>query len=160
MSRKIIVRCENNYHSVFAQENIAAGELIFSCEECLLVSMPSRYSVQVGVEQHIDLPLEREDEAIYQWKFMNHGCQPNVAFDVVSWQFRAARDIRMGEQLRFNYNTTEYQMAEPFFCNCNDLKCYGQIAGFKYLSEEQRENIEPYIAEHLCAVSEESCSSG
>ena len=38
--------------------------------------------------------------------------------------------IRIGEQIVYNYNTTEYEMAEPFACRCGSAQCGGEIRGF------------------------------
>jgi len=83
----------------------------------------------------------------YPWRFLNHSCDPNAA--VRERQLIAVRPIHPGEDLTFNYNTTEYDMASPFACHCGSLFCAGQIRGFKYLDRQERERLRPLLNPHL-----------
>ena len=64
----------------------------------------------------------------------------------------AVRTIQPGEQISFDYNTTEYEMASPFRCHCG--QCDGiEIRGFRFLSPAQQAQrvplLEPYLRDAL-----------
>lgn len=142
----------NQEFMLVASAEVPTGQQLFAIDG-ELTRTPSRYSLQVGWDLHLDLPdgcTEQEIMDRYFWRFMNHSCAPNAR--VVGRQVVAARDIAPGEQIRFHYNTTEYEMAEPFRCTCGASSCAGVIAGYSALDQQQREALRPWLAEHLRAV--------
>jgi len=58
---------------------------------------------------------------------MNHSCDPNTR--IRGRDLIALRDIQPWEDVTFNYNTTEYAMAEAFRCRCGSPGCAGEIRG-------------------------------
>jgi len=84
---------------------------------------------------------------------MNHHCSPNGYICFEDLTYRALRDIPTGDELTFNYCTTEYEMAQPFDCICGSANCVGRVAGFKFLREEQAEKLysllSPFIRSKL-----------
>lgn len=143
-----VVRATSEYRLV-AIRPFVAGDRLFRMEG-ELTSRPSRYSVQIGENQHIDLGIGHTLEEIldrYFWRFMNHSCEPNTA--VRGREVLACRDIEIWDDVTFNYNTTEYDMAEPFQCRCGSPICRGRIQGFKHLSEADRHCLGPLLAAHL-----------
>ena len=61
--------------------------------------------------------------------FVNHGCEPNVAFDVERSALIALSPIAPGDELTFFYPSTEWAMASPFDCVCGSPRCLGRVAG-------------------------------
>jgi len=60
----------------------------------------------------------------------------------------ALRDLAAGEELTFDYNATEWSMAEPFLCTCG--ACGGSVVqGFAHLDAAARAQRSGWIAEHL-----------
>ncbi len=94
---------------------------------------PTRYSVQIGPAEHLD-PFDLLDEqARLQWRswmFLNHSCEPNAA--VRDRSLVALRDIADGEGITFDYNATEWDMAEPFACHCGSPRCVGLVRGARH----------------------------
>jgi len=80
------------------------------------------------------------------WRFSNHGCQPKVVLHGAA--VFTLRDIDAHEELEFDDETTEFDMAEPFQCRCDASTCRGQIRGFKYLASTQREALGGQLAAH------------
>ncbi len=143
-----VVRATLEYRLVAIRPLVAGGRLFRIEGE--LSSRPSRYSVQIGENQHIDLGIGHSFEEIldrYYWRFMNHSCEPNAV--IRGREVLARRDIEVWEDITFNYNTTEYDMAEPFECRCGSPICLGRIQGFRHLSEADRQRLEPVLAPHL-----------
>jgi hypothetical protein len=63
--------------------------------------------------------------------------------------------IEPWQQITFDYNTTEYDMAEPFDCRCGAKSCRGQIRGYRWLSPGEKDRIKPYAAAHLQGTTED-----
>jgi hypothetical protein len=142
-----VVRAAGEYRLVSIRP-IKAGERLFRIEG-IETSRPTRYSLQIDDDLHIDLGSGHTTEEIldrYFWRFMNHSCEPNVAIrgrEVIS-----LRNILPWEAVTFNYNTTEWEMAEPFVCGCQSEQCLGEIQGLKHLTPAQRERLGA-VAPHL-----------
>jgi SET domain-containing protein len=140
-SGKLRKTCGTLGASVVAAEPIAAGETLLSI--CGRVQrLASRYTLQVGNDVHVD-PVGQ------CWGFINHSCDPNCRFDFGHWQLVAIRPIAAGEELGFNYLTTEWDMASPFLCRCGAAGCLGRISGLRHLRPEQVRNLRSLLAPHL-----------
>ncbi|KAG8922751.1 hypothetical protein FRC02_011628 [Tulasnella sp. 418] len=127
-------------------KDILAGQRICKLEG--LATGPKTYStVQCGPgpNDHKDLGSD-----LY---YVNHSCDPNVVFDVTSsnpddWHFRALKDIKSGEELRYFYPATEWEMAQPFECDCKAENCLGLVSGAYKLSREELEE-RSFINRHI-----------
>ncbi len=144
------VRSNNGYAGVVAVRDYRPGEQLLSLEGHI-IERPSRYSIQVAVDRHLE-PNEAaggDSAEPSPWKFLNHSCEPNLEIDLDSRRFVARRSIAAAEELTFNYLTTEWDMATPFECHCGSAGCFGTIAGFKHLSEQERERLLDAAAPHI-----------
>jgi hypothetical protein len=142
-----VMRTASEYRLV-ATRPIPAGQRIFRIEGDL-TDQPSRYSVQVGYQLHIDLKDGHAVEEIldrYFWRFMNHSCEANA--QIRELDVMATRNISPWEPVTFNYNSTEWEMAEPFACHCGSGYCLGQVQGFRFLTSAQRARLD-FVAPHL-----------
>jgi hypothetical protein len=128
---------------VRAVKPILAGEVVFYLSG-EIVATPTKFTIQLDETRHV-----LTTNAL--WKSMNHACEPNVRIDVGTREMIAVRDIRPGEELTFNYNTTEWDMASPFPCGCGAPNCAGTIRGFRHLSAEQRERLRPYLSPFIAS---------
>lgn len=139
---KIEVREAEGYRGVFALEDIAANSVIINLGG-VISERPTKYSIQLDEDNHLGPPTGARTgtESVPPWTFLNHSCEPNGYVNCADRTFRALRDIRAGEELTFNYLTTEREMASPFECRCGSVKCFGLIRGYKYLAAEQRESL-------------------
>ena len=146
------VLSENNANRLVAVQAISAGTKLFRIEG-ERTETPTRYSLQIGKHLHLDLTGEHAAEDIfdrYFWRFLNHSCAPNTRIrdqDVIT-----IRDIATGEDVTFDYNTTEYAMFEPFECHCGDPSCIKVVRGFKYLTAAQQQRLRPLLAPYLIGL--------
>jgi hypothetical protein len=133
---------------VMALERIEAGSLILEVHG-VFVDRPSKYSLQVEEHLHVDLPRVEgltADPERHAWRYLNHSCNPNAA--VVGLRLVALRAIERWEEVTFNYNTTEFEIASAFRCEC--AACGGRdIRGFRHLSREEQAALAPLLADHL-----------
>lgn len=126
------VLVEPQQRRAIAVQPIAAGSeiLVLDGRES---DTPTRYSVQLGPGLHLDpFDLLHPEEQVQwrPWMFLNHHCEPNAVLE--GRTLRAVRDIPVGEGVTFDYNTTEWEMAEPFACHCGSPRCVGQVRGKKF----------------------------
>jgi SET domain len=135
--------------ALIATRDIAAGEFLFRVSGKRF-SKPTFTSVQTGPETHIDVDpdsdLTRQMD-IYPWRFTNHRCEPSVS--MTHAECVALRNIRVGEEITFNYNTTERMMDEPFGCGCGAKTCAGQIGGYERALPREKARLAPLIASYL-----------
>lgn len=143
------VLVEQHERRLVATQRIASGTRLFHIEG-RETATPSRHSLQVGWDLHLDQEGARDPAdrlARFYWRYMNHDCDPTTvirARDVV-----ALRDITPGDGITFDYNTTEYELAEPFECRCGSAHCVGVVRGARHLTPRQRERLEPWLPDYL-----------
>lgn len=141
-----VILDENKGKVVIAAENITKGEVV--CElffDSIKLRSAGKF-VQGDAEVFLHNNLDTIDD------LFNHSCEPTTQLDLKRAEFRAIRDIGLGEEITWNYLTTEYDLlrdGQDFDCKCGSLKCYGRIQGFKYLSEQQRQELRPYLSVFL-----------
>ena len=131
----IEVRDNNGFKGVFATENIAQDSVVFYLNGTITTE-PTKYTIQLGPRRHLTFPTIRKtnDDLDYCWQYLNHSCEPNGYMNTAEFTFRALRDIAAGEEITFNYLTTESQMAVPFTCICGSANCFGLIQGRNFLN--------------------------
>jgi hypothetical protein len=136
--------------SLLAVRPFAPGEVIVQLEG-KPAARPTRFTIQVWLDAHLDPISDR----VSPWKFMNHSCDPNLAIDVPRRVIVARRAIAAGDELCFNYNTTEWDMHEPCVCRCASSQCVGVVRGFAHLPPARQlallSNASPHIRTLLTA---------
>ncbi len=143
LERPVIeVRDTAGFKGVYAKQAIKQGSIIVHLKGNI-TRRPSKYTIQVGSNQHLNLPAitRPDDDVDYSWQYLNHCCEPNSYLNTAERTFRALRDITPGEEISFNYLTTESEMAEPFNCHCGSARCFGYIQGRNFLTLEQAERL-------------------
>jgi hypothetical protein len=75
-----------------------------------------------------------------------------VAIDVSRRVIVARRTIAAGDDLRFDYNTTEWELAESFVCTCGAPACVGVAMGFAHLSSTRQQILLRDAAPHIRAL--------
>ena len=125
----VLLNVNTNQKSLIAEKNIEVGEVIsfFNANETF--THPTYLTVQVGTNKHITLMPEF-------LQYINHSCEPNVFFDTTLMQLLCLKTIAIGEELRFFYPSTEWEMTQQFVCNCGSPNCLQLIQGATYLSNE------------------------
>jgi hypothetical protein len=149
LGRVTVVERDGEWH-VLAREPIRSGETILAIGGDL-VGQPSQYSIQLSDDLHIEVPMHVQSSqermhAHYPWRFLNHSCAPTAGLR--GRELVALRDIDALEEITFDYDTSEYDMARPFRCRCGH--CGGrEIRGFRHLTDAERRRRAPYLAPYL-----------
>jgi hypothetical protein len=153
-SRVAVMRSGGEY-TLVSREPAPSGTWLFTIDG-VLTDVPTRYSVQVGRSVHLDLPESYGHEEImdrFFWRFMNHSCEPNAV--IRGREVFALRTVDPREEITFDYNTTEYSLAEPFDCRCGSGSCVGLVQGFGSLPRAEQERLRPLLADHLLSLLED-----
>lgn len=133
LSNHVIAEVMQNPHSgqksLHALQSFQPGDVIHPFRAKEVHNSPSYLTVQVDTDRHILL-----DPDFLQ--YINHSCDPNVFFDTSSMFLVALKEINAGDELTFFYPSTEWQMAQPFSCNCGMANCIGEIKGASHLPDE------------------------
>jgi len=99
---------------LFAKRLIEKGKIILALKGEIFFT-PSKTSIQIG-QTHV------EDE---KGGYINHHCVPSAEIRAVpnekslSGIVTAVRDIKKGEEITFDYETTEKELLCPFKCDCH-----------------------------------------
>jgi SET domain len=142
----VAVVSRQGQHCVVATAPIKRGHVVLAIDGPT-VATPTRYTVQVGEGQHVDAEA-RPDGGFPMWRFLNHACEPNTRLNGRS--LVAVRDLAAGEEVSFDYDSTEWDMAAPFDCGCGSARCRRTVRGFRHLTDAQRGQLIA-IAPHLQA---------
>ena len=137
---KVNVRRVNGAYALITNREIFTNEVVFVLQG-EFTDQPSKYSIQIGEGRHLEpLPNDLGDVGSLI-RFFNHSCDPSTFLNLEDLTVRALRDLEPGEEVTFNYNATEYDMANPFECHCNARNCLGYIRGFKYSLEQSHGSL-------------------
>lgn len=133
------VRVESTHsgHRLVALSSFNRGDIVLVLNgiEC---SSPNRYTIQIGPNLH--LAPENQPEGLGKdnncmWMFTNHSCSPNTV--IRDRTLTALFEINPGDEITFDYETTEFEMAEPFECCCGSPGCRGTIRGYRYMNSDR-----------------------
>ena len=141
ISPKLGVRDTKKGKSLIALAPIEKDELLIQFNGTLLPH-PTKNSLQIDEGKHLEGPGEIDD-------CLNHSCTPNGYIEFSTLSFRAIHDVIAGEELTFNYLTTEWDMANKFLCDCGSATCVHEIKGFRYLSLTQKQKLRPLLSPFL-----------
>lgn len=125
----VVLNKQTNQQSLFASKAFASGEIICAFGAAGTQHFATYLTIQTGAHTHITL-----QPAFLQ--YTNHSCEPNVFFNTTTMELVCLRDIQNGDELSFFYPSTEWEMAQPFVCNCGSTGCLQLINGAFNLSVE------------------------
>ncbi|KAL8283758.1 hypothetical protein RQP46_005553 [Phenoliferia psychrophenolica] len=134
---------EEDYSScLILQKDFAAGEMIAPIVNTI-PGIKKYSSVQVAADPPIgdvdadEASRPRHIELMSDLLYVNHSCDPNVAFEVPAsgdWKVTALKDLKKGDT--FAYFSTEWSMDQPFHCLCGTPRCIGEVRGAESIPAE------------------------
>jgi hypothetical protein len=113
--------------ALFSLQQFSAGDVITQFSAAEIRTTPNYLTVQTAEDQHIIL-----HPTFIQ--YINHSCAPNSFFNTTTMQLVALTNIEPNTELTFFYPSTEWDMQQPFLCNCGCTNCLGEIRGAAHLS--------------------------
>jgi len=115
--------------SLFSTRSFRPGDIICEVGASAIVHTPSYLTVQIEEDEHICLNPQF-------LQYINHGCSPNVFFDIANGKVICLRPIKPGTEFSYFYPSTEWDMAQPFQCLCGSRNCLNYIRGAKHIPKD------------------------
>jgi hypothetical protein len=115
--------------SLHAAVSFVAGDVICKFSADVTQSYATYLTVQTAADTHITLMPEF-------LQYINHSCAPNVFFNTAAMELVCLQPMQPGDEFTFFYPSTEWEMAQPFVCNCGNAGCLQLINGASHLSVE------------------------
>jgi hypothetical protein len=125
----VLLNTSTNQKCLCATRDVKPGEILSRFHAGVTQSYATYLTVQTGIDTHITLQPEF-------LQYINHSCDPNVFFDTTSMELVCLKPLKPGDELTFFYPSTEWDMAQPFVCNCHSSNCLQLINGASHLSAE------------------------
>jgi len=115
--------------SLYATVSLVPGQVICRFGAGTTQDYATYLTVQTGIDTHITLMPEF-------LQYINHSCEPNVFFDTARMELICLHPLSPRDELTFFYPSTEWEMSQPFVCNCGRPSCLQLINGASHLSAE------------------------
>ena len=125
----VLLNNETNQKALFAAVSFSPGDVICTFSAATTQSFATYLTVQTGADRHITLSPEF-------LQYINHSCSPTVFFNTTSMGLVCLQAMQPGDEFTFFYPSTEWEMAQPFVCNCGSATCLQLINGASHLSVE------------------------
>jgi hypothetical protein len=90
-------------------------------------------------------------------KYMNHSCDPNTWW-VDDETMLARRDILPGEEITYDYSTTEVAVPLEMHCLCGSPLCRGMVTNRDHLIPEWQQRFGSYLPRHTLKAIKEAQS--
>ncbi len=142
---------------VFAREKVRAKEVLVVwggevvTGDMLHDMSDDKHRLSIQIEE--DLYLVTGEEGPADW--VNHSCDPNAGL-VGQIALVALRDVRVGEEICFDYATSDGSRYDEFECHCGGKTCRHHVTGDDWkLPELQRRyagHFSPYIQRRIDAM--------
>jgi hypothetical protein len=81
-------------------------------------------------------------------RYMNHSCDPNTWW-ADSHTLVACRDIQPGQEITYDYATTEIALAFEMCCTCGSPLCRGIVSSLDYLDRTWQERYGDHLPGHV-----------
>lgn len=117
---RVISTADGKGEGLQAMTDFRAGEVVFVFTGSV-TNEQTLYTLQIEPGKYLSDP-------IVMGKVL-HSCDPNMSCDMRTLTFTARRDIRAGDMLTMDYETTEDELFRSFYCGCGASNCRGWIRG-------------------------------
>lgn len=125
----VVLNTETSQKALFAAIAFKPGDVITAFSANKIQKYATYLTVQTGVNRHITLKPEF-------LQYINHSCSPTVFFNTTTMELVCLQAMQPGDEFTFFYPSTEWEMAQPFVCNCGNAGCLQLINGASHLSVE------------------------
>jgi len=151
-------RSASEGHGVFATRPLPAGSLLCVwggrvVTTARMLSLPEdrrRYAVQIDDDRYLVTPLSGLGAA----DLVNHSCDP-TALLVGANTLVARRDLVVGDEVTYDYATSDANPHLGFLCRCGAANCRGRVTGDDWsdphLQAVYGEAFSPYLLRRIRA---------
>lgn len=146
---------------IVALRSYAVGDIVMRGRTRAYLPTKTQHSIQIGWDCHVlmDLPAVLVNHACpgssnvgIRWNNNNNN-KHSPTLSQLSWlslDFVALRDLNVGDELLWDYETSEYELSSPFECHCGSAQCGHYVRGYKWhshnvLSAYGHSFVAPYL---------------
>jgi hypothetical protein len=104
--------------SLVAAEDLKKDQIVFDLDLGEFFELPTLRTIELEPKIMVDHPWGR---------YTNHSCNPSCYVLKSDRTMRALRDIKIGEEINFDYTKNESNISTSFQCKCGAKKCVGLI---------------------------------
>ncbi len=115
-----IIKTDDVGEGIVSLAPFTAGETVFKFAGVLLSEI-TLFTLQMQPGYHLHDPF-------FMGKVL-HSCDPNMHCDMSTQTFTAIKDIKPGDFLTMDYETTEDELYRSFECQCGAHNCKKLIKG-------------------------------
>jgi hypothetical protein len=143
-------KADGSGNGIYSLEPINKGELVavfggVVYEWDAFIHLPElERSLCIQVEErHFLVP-----RPIGEGDYVNHSCNPNAG---LSGQIGlvAMRDIKIGEEVCFDYAMSDTMPYDEFNCGCGSVNCRGKVGGNDWQMPELQKRYAGFFAPHV-----------
>lgn len=139
---------------VYTRRPLKAGERVFVIEGAERVWQSVDDNDALANPNWICIGEHRWIDPTGPARFLNHSCEPNLAFREPR-EFVAIRDIAAGEELTFDYSLTEDEALWRMDCRCGAASCRGVVRAIQFLPADVLRLRWPLLTPHFRRVAEQ-----
>lgn len=162
MKKIYVSETRNIGKGIYACRNIRKGETLFVAKGLIVHLTPAEAdlasrrhlydnAIEIGKGTWLD-PIPGN-----LLNYINHSCNPNTGIRGTR-TFVALRDIRKGEQIVYDYSTTQDDRCDTWVleCKCGEKNCRRKIKGVQSLPLETYKKLMPFIPKYFQSAYNES----
>ncbi|HPS56750.1 MAG TPA: SET domain-containing protein-lysine N-methyltransferase [Spirochaetota bacterium] len=125
-----IIKTDDVGEGIISQASFMPGDIVFKFAGVLL-SEVTLFTLQLKEGNHLHDPF-------FMGKVL-HSCDPNMSCDMETQTFTAVKEIKPGDFLTMDYETTEEELFRSFECRCGAPNCKKLIMGKKFRLQHMQE---------------------
>lgn len=126
-TKYLVYEIEGKGFGLFSLESYKEEELVFDESKHIFIHK-SEFVFENSMKLYGNYYIDSHTTLISD--FINHSCDPNLRYDIENFKFNAVKNIKVGEELTYNYNMTEVELEREklsFICCCNSQNCVGVV---------------------------------
>jgi uncharacterized protein len=128
---------------LFISNNVHKGQVVLIVKGAIIRRIEKTKADAMKFPNHMGIYKNHWIRPDKPFIYINHSCSPNISVKG-RVSFVALRDIKKGEELFFDYSTSEDTLWE-MSCYCGSNKCRKKIRGIRHLPKETFFEYFPYI---------------
>ncbi len=142
-----VLKTKTQGRGVFAKETIKKGETI-AVFDGRVYSWRSTLWNEDLYNHCIQFEKKKWRDSLGIARLINHSCEPNCGIKNF-FEVTAMRDIKPGEEIKWDYEMTEDHPWWRMKCTCGTKSCRKLIGAYSNMPEEVRKRYKGYISEWL-----------
>lgn len=113
----LIHQIHPSFHALKAAKSFCKGEVLIDLSSAERFETPNYATIDLH-DRHVIHPVAR---------YMNHSCEPTTYVDVRRKAIVALKAIHPGDEITFDYMSSEREIVSPFDCHCGSSNCVGRV---------------------------------